>query len=144
MCVKFTDLAAAAASKRSSGLRAAYRRLRCLRQQTFGDFNHSCGPEPPATLPQALAFDGDFNLWVAGAAGLSLMTVDPAEIGDAYEPDSVGETILLTPGGAPIHLTALQVQLLGPWREHAARLHAFAERLRSNMACVRSQHCCWC
>jgi hypothetical protein len=46
---------------------------------------------------------------VAGAAGLSLMTVDPAEIGDTYEPNSVGETILLTPGGAPIQLTALQV-----------------------------------
>ena len=131
MCVNTTDLAAAAAagvhlSNRSSGEWAAIRCLNCFRQQPFfEDFNHCCGHEPPAALPQALAFDGDFNLWVAGAAGLSLMTVDPAEIGDSYEPNSVGETILLTPGGAPIRLTVLQVRLLGPWREHDARLHAF-------------------
>lgn len=151
-----TDLAGAAAagvhlSNRSSGEWAATRCLRCFRQQPFEDFNHCCGHEPPccgheppAALPQALAFDGDFNLWVAGAAGLSLMIVDPAEIGDTYDPNSVGETILLTPGGAPIRLTALQVRLLGPWRERGARLHALAERLRSNIAYVRSQHCCWC
>jgi hypothetical protein len=40
---------------------------------------------------------------------MSLMSVDPELIGATFEPDSVGETVLLTPGAAPIHLTALQV-----------------------------------
>lgn len=61
---------------------------------------------------QALAFANDGNLWVSGAAGMSLLNIDPGIIGimDAeYVRDSIGASTLLTPGAAPINLITAQV-----------------------------------
>lgn len=58
---------------------------------------------------QALAFDNNGNLWVSGADSLSLINIDPNQIGISWNDGDMGFTTIMTPGGMPIDLTAVQV-----------------------------------
>ena len=58
---------------------------------------------------QAITFDNDGNLWVSGAGSMSLINIDPPEIGITWTNGAVGTTTIMTPGAAPIDLIAVQV-----------------------------------